>query len=399
MHACGAAMTEAKQVEDATRTLHASQRGAVSSQLLADLETLQNRLEMATNTLFTGRRPQKATTQNAEVKEEAATVTSSKAKTLARQILLTQELQAAANQIRELEKLMPVLKQVDDKQQTWWKKYVQKVVIHAVELVKGDKNEAKWLGRLDRTLNRIEVKCPELKKWRRNVQLQIAAKQGAEPKGVVAAAPALTTKSKKKRTIPLPDDGETPTTNTSATSVTTKKAKTAVSTKAKEGQSVEKTKALLLRCSREVRTLRDKFELGAYDVNLSRIVTVVDALWADTQHSDVVSLTTALFTLVETVEKVVNQPKRRDRLACLESVLGVVLNSSKLHLTARRRAMVEEYANNCRQSLEQLNGQSESIEQPVATQASVQNSVPAPIGSHTSQGDGGMWPKSHVRFG
>ncbi|KAL3672610.1 hypothetical protein V7S43_001905 [Phytophthora oleae] len=28
MHACGAAMTEAKQVEDATRTLHASQRGA-----------------------------------------------------------------------------------------------------------------------------------------------------------------------------------------------------------------------------------------------------------------------------------------------------------------------------------------------------------------------------------
>ncbi|KAG1706793.1 hypothetical protein DVH05_027645 [Phytophthora capsici] len=395
MYACSAAMTEAKQVEDATRTLHASQRGAVSNQLLADLETLQKRLEMATNTLFTGRRPQK---QNEEIKEEAATATSSKAKTLARQILLTQELQAAANQIRELEKLMPLLTQVDDKQQTWWKKFVQKVVIHAVELVKGDTNEAKWLGRLNRTLNRIEVKCPELKKWHSNVQMQIAAKQGVKPKSAVAAVPA-SAKSKKKRAIPLPDDGETPMTSSTATSVTTKKAKTTDSSKAKEVQSVEKTKALLQRCSREVRTLRDKFELGAYDVNLSRIVTVVDALWTDIQHSDVISLTTALFTLVETVEKVVNQPKRRDRLACLESVLGVVLNSPKLHLTARRRAMVEEYTNNCRQSLEQLNKQSESSEQAVAAQASGKKSVPASTGSHTSKGGGGLWPKSHVRFG
>lgn len=155
---------------------------------------------------------------------------------------------------------------------------------------------------------------------------------------------------------------------------------------------VEKAQALLVRCSREVRTLRDKFELGAYDVNLSRMVTVVDSLWPNVEHSDVVSLTTALFTLVEIVEKVVNPTKRRDRLVCLESVLGVVLNSSKLQLTARRRTMAEEYANNCRQSLEQLTRQSDNREQS-ARQAVAHKTA------RTKAKTDSTWPQTHVRFG
>ncbi|KAG6964530.1 hypothetical protein JG687_00005926 [Phytophthora cactorum] len=267
MRACTAAMGEAKQVEDATRKLHASQRAPVSSELLDELEMLQRQLETATNTLLSGWKPQNGTLDMAkedlEVKEEVETTSTAPflgAKTLARQILVT----------------------TDD------------------------------------------------------------------------------------------------------------------STKEKKAESVEKARALLHRCSREVRTLRDKFELGAYDVNLSRMVTVVDSLWSGVEHSELVSLTTALFTLVETVEKVVHQAKRRDRLMCLESVLGVVLGSSKLQLTARRKTMVEEYVNNCRQSLEQLNRQSDSAdEQPAACQDSVQNAVPTAARSHSSKANGG----SHVRFG
>lgn len=233
-----------------------------------------------------------------------------------------------------------------------------------------------------------------------NVQKQIAAKNGLESASVLASA----SKSKKKRAIPLPDDGETAMASSAASSAKPK-AKSGDSSKEKKGESAEKARALLHRCSREVRMLRDKFELGAYDVNLSRTVTIVDSLWSGFEHSEVVSLTTALFTLVETVEKVVNQSKRRDRLMCLESVLGVVLGSSKLQLSARRKTMVEEYANNCRQSLEQLNRQSGSGEQPAASNttgpASAQKPVSAATSNPATKAKGAnqeVWPKSHVRF-
>ena len=204
----------------------------------------------------------------------------------------------------------------------------------------------------------------------------------------------------------LTDDGETAT-RSSTRSTGEQEAQCGSKEKKKKGQSAEKTRALLQRCSREVRTLRDKFELGAYDVNLSRMVTIVDSLWSDFEHSEVLLLTTALFTLVETVEKVTNQVKRRDRLMCLISVLGVVLGSSKLQLTTRRKIMVEEYANNCRQSLEQLHCSAESVD-PSATstgteQAAVQRKIPATTRNPTAKAKGtaslGVWPKSHVRFG
>ncbi|KAG3112627.1 hypothetical protein PI124_g17743 [Phytophthora idaei] len=398
MRACTAAMGEAKQVEDATRKLHASQRAPVSSELLDELEMLQRQLETATNTLISGRKPQNGTLDMAkedlEVKEEVETTSSAPflgAKTLARQILVTTEFETAVSQIKHLERLMPVLKEVDDKKKKWWKKYVQKVVAHTLELAKGDGKADKRLARLDKSLKKIEVKCPELNEWLTNVKNQIERLQSTSD-----VAPVSATKSKKKRAIALPDDGETALMTSTAASAKPKKAKSGDSTKEKKAESVEKARALLHRCSREVRTLRDKFELGAYDVNLSRMVTVMDSLWSGVEHSELVSLTTALFTLVETVEKVVHQAKRRDRLMCLESVLGVVLGSSKLQLTARRKTMVEEYANNCRQSLEQLNRQSDSAdEQPAAGQDSVQNAVPTAARSHSSKANGG----SHVRFG
>ncbi|KAE9084682.1 hypothetical protein PF010_g20735 [Phytophthora fragariae] len=71
-----------------------------------------------------------------------------------------------------------------------------------------------------------------------------------------SVASKASVKGKKKRAIPLPDEGET------ATSGST------IAAKPKEDKSKEKARALLLRCSKEVRTLHDKFELGAYDVNM-----------------------------------------------------------------------------------------------------------------------------------
>ncbi|POM67105.1 Hypothetical protein PHPALM_16949 [Phytophthora palmivora] len=399
MRACGAAMAETKQVDDATRKLHSSQRAVVSNELLSSLETLLKEIETSTNTLIGGRKPQNgklnvAKVEN-EVKEEVAEdSTHQEAKMLVKKIVVTKELEKAVSEIRQLERLMPVIKNLDEKKKKWWMKHVQKVVEHAVGLVKGGNMVDRRLGRLDKTLKKIGVKCPELKEWNMNMQKQIAVRQGVEP--------AAVSKSKKKRAIALPDDDET-TMSSGASSVKSKKAKSSDTNKEKKGESTDKSRALLQRCSREVRTLRDKFELGAYDVNLSRMVTIVDSLSSGLEHSEVVSLTTTLFTLVETVEKVVHQGKRKDRLVCLESVLGVVLGSSKLQLTARRRTMVEEYANNCRQSLEQLNRQSDSSNQPDASntieQASSQNSVLAATRNDAARAKGGAYPKSHVRFG
>ncbi|CAH0493215.1 unnamed protein product [Peronospora farinosa] len=407
MQACEAAMAEVKQVQDATLKLAANQRAAVSSELLGNLETLQLQLEMSLNKVF---QPHNEALNLSKVdKTEATTISKAsdddivmktqQAKKLSRQLLETQELETVVTGIRHLQRLMPVLKKVDERKKTRWKKYVLKVVAHAVELLKGEDRESKWVLQLEKTLKKIENKDPELKMWHSNMQAQIAAN--------VKSGSVSTVKRKKKRTIALPDDGET-TTISSTLSTEEPKAQCGSNEKKKKEQNIDKTRALLQRCYREVRTLRDKFELGAYDVNLSRMVTIVDSLWSDFEHSEVLLLTTALFTLVETVEKVVNQTKRRDRLVCLTSVLGVVLSSSKLQLTTRRKIMVEEYANNCRQSLEHLHCSAESVVDPPATingteQAAAQRPIPAITSNPAPKAKGTasseVWPKSHVRFG
>lgn len=100
------------------------------------------------------------------MKEEAANTSAfQEAKPLSRQILLTQELETAVSEIRQLERLMPMLTEVDEKKKKWWKKRLMKVVAHAVELVKGDDREQRPLLRLEKSLKKIEDKCPELKDW------------------------------------------------------------------------------------------------------------------------------------------------------------------------------------------------------------------------------------------
>ncbi|KAE9226870.1 hypothetical protein PF002_g13975 [Phytophthora fragariae] len=368
LRVCAEAMTQTRQVQDATRKLHASEQAAVSGELLAALETLQTRLETSTNALLLGHVPQNGSL-NGSVSgvEEAIDTKFQDAKALATQTLLSRELNDVVTQTRRLEKLLPP-NSADDKHKKW---------------------EKRPLERLEKTLKKMETKWPELKGWPGNLQKLIAEKQTLLASASIASEASV--KGKKKRAIPLLDDGETATTSGS-TIVAKPKEKTGDSSKDK---SKEKTRALLLRCSKEVRTLRDKFELGAYDVNMSRMVTVVDSLWSGFEQSEVVSLTTALFTLVETVDKVVNQAKRQDRLLCLISVLGVVLESPKLQLSTRQKTMVEEYANNCRQSLEQLSRQKESGNR--GTEAA-KATTPATTSAKAKSADKGAWPKSHVRF-
>ncbi|KAE9021039.1 hypothetical protein PR002_g12372 [Phytophthora rubi] len=355
LRVCAEAMTQTRQVQDATRKLHASEQAAVSGELLAALETLQTRLETSTNALLLGHVPQNGSLNGST---------------------------------RRLEKLLPP-NSADDKHKKWWRKHTHKLGDHVLELMTGHEREKRPLERLEKTLKKMETKWLELKGWPGNLQKLIAEKQTLLASASIASEASV--KGKKKRAIPLPDDGETATTSGS-TIVAKPKEKTGDSSKDK---SKEKTRALLLRCSKEVRTLRDKFELGAYDVNMSRMVTVVDSLWSGFEQSEVVSLTTALFTLVETVDKVVNQAKRQDRLLCLISVLGVVLESPKLQLSTRQKTMVEEYANNCRQSLEQLSRQKESGNR--GTEAA-KATTPATTSAKAKSADKGAWPKSHVRF-
>ncbi|CAH0480019.1 unnamed protein product [Peronospora belbahrii] len=399
MRACKTAMAEVKQIQDATLKLHATQRAVVSSELLFELETLQTRLETSLSKLY---KPHKSLLTTADASNEVEvsdTMEIKQAKTISRQILQTQDIKTVVNGLRQLQRLMPILAEEDEKKKkTRWKKCLLKVEAHAIKLLQTDKTERKLVIRLERTLQKIENKCPELKQWHSNVHTQIAAK--------AKLTPAMNVKNKKKRTSLLSDVGEMAT-RSSILSTGQLNAKFCSNEEKKKGQSAENARALLQRCSREVRTLRDKFELGAYDVNLSRLVTIVDSLWLEFEHSEVILLTTALFTLVETVEKVVNQVKRRDRLVCLESVLGVVLGCSKLHLTTRRKMMVEEYANNCRQSLEQLNRRMNSGESTGAShdtrQASTKETISVVASKHVPKAKktatSEAWSKSHVRFG
>ncbi|CEG40714.1 uncharacterized protein PHALS_10898 [Plasmopara halstedii] len=385
VHACASAMEEAKQVEDATSKLHASQSAMVSNEVLMELEKLDEQIESTMNIIVPQSTLRSANENRNQVKKMKLPVVLD-AKTLAKEMIVTQDIKVMVNLMQEFEKMMPVINEIEDKRAKWWKKYVAKVLSHTSKLVQTNEKNIKYQLQLSTSLKKIQVKYPELNDPLLNQLEDIVAKQDKEIEKTLASV-----KSKKRRTIDSSTDGQKVTMN----------AQTSVQSKQNELKGHETLKKadialdgtaqnLLSRCSREVRTLREKFELGAYDVNLSRIVTVVDSLWSNMEHADVISLTTALFTLVEIVEKVVNPTKRRDRLVCLESVLGVVLNSSKLHLTARRKTMTEEYASNCRQSIEQLNRLLDSRERP-SSQGNRRKTAKANPKS--------VRPKSHVRFG
>ncbi|TDH72070.1 hypothetical protein CCR75_008663 [Bremia lactucae] len=368
MRACAAAMAEAKEVDEATRKLHASQRAAVSSEKLSEFECLQQELEAAMKALL----PEQHVPNDLLDFENGKEVRTSEARTLAKQLLRTHELEVAVTQIKQLVKLMPLEQEMDDNEIKWWTNYAVKVVAHAYALKKRNAKVDKSLQRLDKQVKKFKAKMPALKELM-DEQRQMVARKESDCDSTI--------KKTKKRATAAIDNGK------SAKTMSVEKPKTSVPGDDNKSESVA-TRTLLHRCSREVRALRDKFELGVYDVNLSRIVNIVDSLWSDMGHSEMVSLSTALFTMVEIVDKIVIETTRRDRLMCLESVLGVIVNSSKLPLSARRKTMVEEYAMNCRQSIEQLNRQASRSDHGSSNQPRAQ--VPAKNDT--------FWAQSHVRF-
>ncbi|KAI9916456.1 hypothetical protein PsorP6_016824 [Peronosclerospora sorghi] len=360
LQSCLAAMANVKQVHDATLKLNPTTTpcAAISSERVATLDALRTRLEKAVHTLCKAHTDALGTASDAspgrvktkEIEEEdtgddhrATTRAGQARKLVAKQIVSSHELETVVRGIRQLERLMPDAWPDDEhEERTWWTKHVVQVVAHALNLFQGkeDAQAQRLRLRLTKSMKKMVDKCPELEPWHAYVLKQLTAQAH------VAVPPV--TKAKKKRARTLSHDAmEAP--HAPSSSPDPKASATTQSS-----PSPAREKALLQLCAREVRTLRDKFELGAYDVNLSRMVTIVDSLWTGVEPSDVNVLATTLFTLVETVEKVVALEKRRDRFICLESVLRVVLGSPKLPLTPRWKTMIEEYAHNCRQSLEQL---------------------------------------------
>lgn len=119
--------------------------------------------------------------------------------------------------------------------------------------------------------------------------------------------------------------------------------------------AIHEVRATLARCAREIKQASERdFELAAFDVNLKRLVDVVGALSSEFAHDDCTSLTVALFSMVEHVEKLVDAARRRDRLVCLEGLLKVLIDCSDVPLSSRRRTMVKEYLQNCQQSIRLL---------------------------------------------
>lgn len=329
--ACVTALGQAKQVQDASKKL--AVHSPEIETLLVELETMRTQLAVEAAKLLTG---DSASVKDEEQDEQEEDVEFQEAKLLAKQVVQVdnaEDIDAAVDKTKELQRLMPVSSHLTDKRQRWWKRHIRKAVDHLLGLIKADKKQlSRPTTRLLRVAKKATGKCPELESWFRSLE---------------------SGKTKpKKRLIALPDDGETAV-------VTSPKKRTKGSADASTDKStppsVEERRSLLHRCAREVRSLRDKFDLAAYDANLSRAVTIIDALWPGFNHSELVALTTTLCTLVETAEKIGNLDKRRDRLVCLQSVLAVVIGHPTLKLSGRRKTMLEEYAKNCRQSLEQLN--------------------------------------------
>lgn len=119
--------------------------------------------------------------------------------------------------------------------------------------------------------------------------------------------------------------------------------------------SIHEVRATLSRCAREVKQASDRaFELAAFDANLKRLVDVVGAISHEFSYDDCTSLTVALFAMVEQVERLADAARRRDRLVCLEGLLQLLIESSDVPLSSRRRTMAKEYLQNCQQSIQLL---------------------------------------------
>lgn len=115
--------------------------------------------------------------------------------------------------------------------------------------------------------------------------------------------------------------------------------------------TIAEVRPLLTLCSREVRLLRDRFEMASFDVNLNRLVDAADSLSAEFTYDDVSTLVTSLFALAEHVEKVAQPIRRKNRLLRVEAVLKILIASTYIPMSNRRRAIVQEYLTNCQEWL------------------------------------------------
>lgn len=116
----------------------------------------------------------------------------------------------------------------------------------------------------------------------------------------------------------------------------------------------DELRKLLNRCSKDVKALIDRFDLAKFDLNLKRMIDVMNSISSAFTQEETTTLATTLFCLVEAVEKVGDGAKRKDRLVCLEGVLRIFITSTCLPLTNRQRSMAKEYLVNNQQSLHLL---------------------------------------------
>lgn len=111
---------------------------------------------------------------------------------------------------------------------------------------------------------------------------------------------------------------------------------------------------ILNRCTKDVKALIDRFDLAKFDLNLKRMIDVMNSISSAFTQEETATLATTLFCLVEVVEKISDGTKRKDRLVCLEGVLRIFIASKFLPLTTRQRSMAKEYLANNQQSLHVL---------------------------------------------
>lgn len=131
------------------------------------------------------------------------------------------------------------------------------------------------------------------------------------------------------------------------------------------------------RCTKDVKALIDRFDLAKFDLNLKRMIDVMNSISSAFTQEETATLATTLFCLVEAVEKIGDGAKRKDRLVCLEGVLRIFITSTCLPLTNRQRSMAKEYLANNQQSLHLLQGATAPTRIPAKIVAPSQL-VPAP---------------------
>lgn len=133
-----------------------------------------------------------------------------------------------------------------------------------------------------------------------------------------------------------------------------KKAPPVATGKPEKKLAIAESRVLLTRCAKEIKLLRDKFTNELFNQNLNHLEDVAFSLSSEFTYNDVSSLLSSLFAVVEHVEKVKQPVKRKNRLMRLEVTLQVLVDTTTIPISNRRREMAQEYLVNCQKSLKQI---------------------------------------------